>query len=268
MARIKFLDVLEETKQKPAFRSEERFESPEPREQRPEMRESFRDFRGEAPVREYRTPSALPRDSRSQAFTPRRSFEKEIDKEETVNTKLIWIAALVLFLAALFFFGGYWAARLQQKMAAPDAEYAAMPAPIPAPLIMDTAALPPAEPALAPKPIPVVQPLVAAPVKKAAVKAKAAPKTVVGNGEYVVQVAAFTQLDKAREYEKKLSEAFEGSANVYISENYMGTDNEKKIFRVRVRNGFRTEAEAKKVLSTVSKALNIPDTDPRIVKLD
>ncbi|MGL5255268.1 MAG: SPOR domain-containing protein [Brevinema sp.] len=298
MARIKFLDVLEETKRKPSLNYEEdhSLREPTPREhihQQSSYRESSfdNDFSREHAHREHGAPSQPnfrersfrervashePRMNRTAAnpaasFLPRRS--EKIEQEDT-NTKIVWIASLFVFLGGILFLGGYWMGNAFKRDMPADRiniENAVTPVipldPASIPMMTD----PVSQPAASSKPIPVIKPVTAAPVKKtpakAATKKSSTPakaKSDIGNGEFVIQVSAHTSISAARATEQRLLDS--GIENVYISENYMG-DNQK-IFRVRVRNGFRSEAEAKKALPAIRSAVGLADNDGRIIRLD
>ena len=298
MARIKFLDVLEETKRKPSLNYDE---DRTPRE--PSYRDNLSDEHGfrQSSVREdntqqasFREPSssvgsfsrertfrergtsAEPRLNRSSgapsSFAPRRT--EKVEQEET-NTKVIWIASLFVFLGGILFLGGYWMGHAFKRDMPADRiniENAVAPSipldPAPVPLMNDPVSQPAAPTT---KPIPVIKPVGSAePVKKTPAKTATKASTPVkanseiGNGEFVIQVSAHTSIEAARVTEQRLLDS--GIKNVYISENYMG-DNQK-IFRVRVRNGFRSEAEAKKALPAIRTAVGLADNDGRIIKLN
>lgn len=259
MARIKFLDILEETKSKPSFSYEEKEAAPKRTEnyerrtsaQRPAYREQLDN---ERPLRSER--SDFRREQRPSDFSRREPIRSSSSGATEDTNKLMWMTALFIFFGGVLFMGGYWLGKtVNSNLELEKAAIAEMSSPIPAPII-EAPVSPPVS-----ADIPKAAPLKATPLspaKKVAAPAKPASKNV-STGEYVVQISAHEKIEAARSVEEKLVAA---KYNAYISEYFIG---EKRIFRVRIR-GFKNKAEADKTLASV-KGLGI-GIDGLVLKLD
>ncbi|MGL4388870.1 MAG: SPOR domain-containing protein [Brevinema sp.] len=281
MARIKFLDVLEETKS-----TSNRFEQETPSSTERTYQSSERDFgtfQNRFPMRErvfdhsevdhssnYHTPQTTLREPRkSQDFisTPRESrfaFDsgsvtshrmpespvRSAPSLEMEDSKTLWTGALFVFFGGLLFLSGYWFGKNitdrvkeenMQVINTSSKEFKREEL-----NALNVTDLPVVTPATS-QPLKVVEPAFPALPKKETVKTpvkKVASKPVPVTKEYVIQVSTHSSMDAARSIEDSLRAA---GFSAYISENIVGN---VVYYRVRIR-GFHNKSDADKTLSDV-----------------
>lgn len=273
MSRIKFLDVLEETKTKPIYNSNVLEESIIPTREEALPRE-----RMERPLRSARMTEQDPnppslaslreksilRDS-SAAFEPgytsRRSIsegvtipQKPVSPNLSVGTddhRALWTGALFVLFGGMLFLSGYWVGKTitgnvkAEQMLITESinnfqndnmNISSLPlSSIEQPMAstLDTIPLPQ-------KPIKVIEPSIAeAPV---VAPKKVAPRPVVRSKEYVIQVSAHSTIDSARLVEDRLRNA---GFSAYTAEIAIG---DAVFFRVRLR-GFNSKKDAQDTLA-------------------
>lgn len=275
MSRIKFLDVLEETKTKPIYnhKTTEEYSIP----QKEEIHSSYR----ERPVRNSRTmenekasspslaslrektilrDSATSLDSR---YMSRRSVTENANPQKytqhapsNTNTgiednRVLWTGALFVLFGGMLFLSGYWVgktitgnvraekealiAQSINNMKMNSSDSSLSLISQPMASTLDTIPLPQ-------KPMKVVEPAIASVPKNV-------PTPTIKSKEYVIQVSAHSTIESARLVEDQLRGA---GFSAYTSESTIG---DAVFFRVRLR-GFTSKNEAQSTLSKI-KSVNL-----------
>ena len=276
MSRIKFLDVLEETKTKPIYNSKVLEESDIPtREEAPLLPRENR----ERPLRSARMteredlnpPSlaslrekSLLRDS-SAAFEPGYTSRRPVSEDVTIpkstpinlssgieDHRALWTGALFVLFGGMLFLSGYWVGktitgnvkaetalitRSISSLQNDNINTSVLPlSSIEQPMASTLDTIP-----LPQKPVKVIEPTIADTPIVVAPK-KAVPKPVVVTKEYVIQVSAHSTIDSARLVEDQLRTA---GFSAYTSEIAIG---DAIFFRVRLR-GFNSKTDAQNTLA-------------------
>ncbi|MDK2818758.1 MAG: SPOR domain-containing protein [Spirochaetota bacterium] len=274
MSRIKFLDVLEETKTKPIYNHKTTEEYSIPKKE--EIHSSYR----ERPVRNSRTienekssspslaslrektilrDSAASLDSR---YMSRRSVTENANPQKytqqassNTNTgiednRVLWTGALFVLFGGMLFLSGYWVGktitgnvRAEKEVLIAQSSMNNMKmnssdsslSLISQPMASTLDTIP-----LPQKPMKVVEPAIA-PVPKNV------PKPTIKSKEYVIQVSAHSTIESARLVEDQLRVA---GFSAYTSESTIG---DAVFFRVRLR-GFTSKNEAQSTLSKIKSA--------------
>ena len=264
MARIKFLDVLEETRMKSAPREISRSERTEtaPREEfRPSRRVEEQEL-GEMPIRRS-TEQVIARDSSmayDTTFTPRgASLDRKSMAPASHNHslkiedhKVLWTRVVFVLFGGVLFFSGYFLGKTvtskvkeesaallmqnQQTFRREEINNTINRTDIP------NTIQPLATTLEAPKPIAVVEPTVIE-APKPVVK-KAAPKPVAPAKSFVIQISAHSTIESARVVEDQLRNA---GYTAYTSESIIG---DAIFFRVRLR-GFKDKKDAQDTLAQI-----------------
>ena len=282
MSRIKFLDVLEETKTKPMYNNNKVLEESviPAREEAPLLpRERMeRPLRSARMAEENATPPSLAslrektilRDS-SSAFEPgydsRRLVTESANSPKssplhasasTEDHRALWTGALFVLFGGMLFFSGYWLGKTITDNV--KTENTLMTQPITSlqngnmsntHLPLSSIAQPMAS-TLDTIPMPqtsvkVIEPAIEeSPVvtPKKVVTPKAAPKPVVASKEYIIQVSAHSTMASARLVEDQLRIA---GFSAYTAESVIG---DKVFFRVRLR-GFNSKKSAQDTLASM-----------------
>lgn len=273
MARIKFLDILEETKSKPIYKEshsnhamEESMNVPsstvDPIEL-PRKRDRIPIMEAQDKLADLRERSLL-RDSgvsfegaTATATMPSMDRRVKSSMSEASNflgmddNKMLLTGALFVFFGGMLFLSGYWvgktitnSVRAEREMLMAQSmnniKKAVVPVGLPALPETSTVDTIPTK-----QPLEVVEPATIEPVVKKAKVAKPAPRPVVSK-EYVIQISAHSTIESARAVEDKLREA---GFTAYTSESTIG---DSMFFRVRVR-GFSSKQDAQDTLTQIKE---------------
>ena len=280
MSRIKFLDVLEETKTKPMYNNNRSLEDstipareespllPRERIERPlrSARMTEQEESNPPSLASLRERSIL-RDSSSAfepGYTSRRLVSEGANTPNSMplnsgssidNHRVLWTGALFLLFGGMLFLSGFWLGktitgnvRAEQALIAEsmnsfqndDMNISNVPLSSIAQPMASTLDTIP----LPQKPVKVIEPAIAeAPVSAPKiVTPKASPKPVATPKEYVIQVSAHSTIASARLVEDQLRTA---GFSAYTAESAIG---DAVFFRVRLR-GFKSKADAQDTLA-------------------
>ncbi|MGL4394379.1 MAG: SPOR domain-containing protein [Brevinema sp.] len=283
MARIKFLDVLEETKGGSRFEQEQSYAQNDRDygavQNRYPIKERAYDqteldqapnynATHAAPARESRRApeyNPAPRESRfsfdggAGAHRIPDSPMKSAPSLDLDDSRTLWTGALFVFFGGLLFISGYWFGknvtdRVKEENAqvvqTSSKEFKRQEL-----STLNVAELPVVTPVAAADVLPVVEPAlpvlpelpkkeVAKPAAAKKVAPKITPKPAPITKEYVIQVSTHSTMDAAR----RIEDSLRGSGfSAYISENIVGN---VVYFRVRIR-GFNTKTDAERILNDV-----------------
>lgn len=285
MARVKFLDVLEETRTRPAPRQsfdgrdsepfsgerQDRFESPRDSGAYGDRFESeYRIPRRETVAERY---AREPRPAYETGYSGRRDFsarpQASASKASSFlndENRMLWTGALFIFFGGMLFLTGYWLGKavtsrvksegLASLSEARDFRREELGN---AYTVKDLPPISPPKAVTVDVPQPAPKPTSQAAKKVTPKPAPAAPKKPAVVGEFVVQVSAHTSIEAARLVEDKLVSA---GYSAYTSESLVGNN---RYFRVRIR-GFNNKNDAEKVLASI-KTLGL-GADGYVLKLD
>ncbi|MGL5956613.1 MAG: SPOR domain-containing protein [Brevinema sp.] len=250
MARIKFLDILEETKTKPVYNTGTS-ETSEPKRERSILSEES----GQEKLAHLRERSLL----RDSGITPQNNTTRPRGKSESSNflgmddSKVMLTGALFVLFGGMLFLSGYWVGKTITNNVKAERDMLIsqsfndlkklepidvpnLPTSKPMASTVDTIPIPqnPVK-VIEPEPIPTTP----KPVKPVVAPAR----------EYIVQISAHSTIEAARLVEDQLRSA---GFSAYTSESVIS---DAVFFRVRVR-GFSTKKAAQDVLAQI-KAKNL-----------
>ncbi|MGL4676232.1 MAG: SPOR domain-containing protein [Brevinema sp.] len=248
MARIKFLDILEETKTKPVYNTGA---SEIPTIEKKRERHSLSEESGQEKIAYLRERSLL-RDSGYQNSNPPLRQKSKSESPSFLardDSKVILTGALFVLFGGMLFLSGYWVGKTitnnvkverEALMAQSFNDFKKsetidvpnLPTAKPMASTVDTIPIPQ-------NPIKVIEPE-PLPTAKKPVKAVAP----VRSREYIVQISAHSTIDAARLVEDQLRSA---GFSAYTSESLIG---DAVFFRVRVR-GFSNKKTAQDVLAQI-----------------
>lgn len=274
MSRIKFLDILEETKSQPqhtessqnistptheyntttvnseSFRRRERTNLTDAQDKLANLRE--KSLLRDTGINYEPTKSTLSSSSSVATMSERKSDHSSLAGMD--DNKTLLTGALFVLFGGILFLSGYWVGKtitsnvraergvmMAQSMNDLKKEAqlelaSSLPAPMP-PVASTVDTIP------AKQPIEVVEPAVIPTVQKSTPKPKVVP-AAVPTTEYIIQISAHSTIESARTIEDKLRDI---GFTAYTSENTIG---DNVFFRVRLR-GFSSKKSAQETLAQI-----------------